>query len=301
MSIGRSVRIYLVDGSATGLITAEIINWTGHLLVGPRTRLDAALKREELKRTGVYLLYGDSGETELPLVYVGEGDDISKRLYSHTRDETKDYWERFIAVTSKDLNLTKAHVKYLESRLIAVLKDLKKSVVQNKTDPAFDRLPEADISDMETFLNELRLILPVVGVDFLRKPNTDRKQSDDLGASPDPEFYVNHLRKGIAARAIETDGEFVLLKGSRGSLNEAQSFSEKLKSFRDAILESGRAVKHDNGTFETTEDISFSSPSAAAVFLFGTSRNGRSDWLLQGQGQTYGDWKDSKLDEQPTS
>ena len=152
-----------------------------------------------------------------------------------------------------------------------------------------------------TFLNELRLILPVVGVDFLRKPNTDRKQSDDLGASPDPEFYVNHLRKGIAARAIETDGEFVLLKGSRGSLNEAQSFSEKLKSFRDAILESGRAVKHDNGTFETTEDISFSSPSAAAVFLFGTSRNGRSDWLLQGQGQTYGDWKDSKLDEQPTS
>lgn len=129
MSIGRSVRIYLVDGSATGLITAEIVNWTGHLLVGPRTRLDAALKREELKRTGVYILYGDSGETELPLVYVGEGDDISKRLYSHTRDETKDYWERFIAVTSKDLNLTKAHVKYLESRLIALLKDLKKSVV----------------------------------------------------------------------------------------------------------------------------------------------------------------------------
>lgn len=61
MSKGRSVRIYLVDGSATGLITAEIVNWTGHLLVGPRTRLDAALKREELKRTGAYLLYGYSG------------------------------------------------------------------------------------------------------------------------------------------------------------------------------------------------------------------------------------------------
>lgn len=301
MSIGRSVRIYLVDGSATGLITAEIVNWTGHLLVGPRTRLDAALKREELKRTGVYLLYGDSGETELPLVYVGEGDDISKRLYSHTRDETKDYWERFIAVTSKDLNLTKAHVKYLESRLITLLKDLKKSVVQNKTDPGFDRLPEADISDMETFLNELRLILPVVGVDFLRKPNTERKQSEASAAPPDPEFFVNHLKKGIAARAIETEGEFVLLKGSLGSLNEAQSFSEKLKSFRDAILESGRAIKLDETTFETTEDISFSSPSAASVFLFGTSRNGRSDWLLQGQGQTYGDWKDSQLDAQPAS
>lgn len=154
---------------------------------------------------------------------------------------------------------------------------------------------------METFLNELRLILPVVGVDFLRKPNTERKQSEVSTAPPDPEFYVTHLKKGIDARAIETEGEFVLLKGSRGSLNEAQSFSEKLKSFRDAILKSGRAVKHDDRTYETTEGISFSSPSAAAVFLFGTSRNGRTDWLLKGQGQTYGDWKDTQLDAQPAS
>ena len=53
MAKGRSVRLYLVDGTATGILTAEIINWTGHVLVAPRTRLEAVLDRAELRRTGV--------------------------------------------------------------------------------------------------------------------------------------------------------------------------------------------------------------------------------------------------------
>lgn len=80
MSKGRSVRLYLIDGSATGLITAEIVNWTGHVLAGPRARLDTALKREELKRTGVYMIYGTEGAGDLPRFYIGEGDDVAKRL-----------------------------------------------------------------------------------------------------------------------------------------------------------------------------------------------------------------------------
>jgi hypothetical protein len=59
MSLGRSVRLYLADGTAMGILTAEIINWTGHTLAGPRTRLEDALKREELRRTGIYLIYGE--------------------------------------------------------------------------------------------------------------------------------------------------------------------------------------------------------------------------------------------------
>ncbi|MBK1618475.1 hypothetical protein CKO42_08495 [Lamprobacter modestohalophilus] len=38
-AIGRSVRLFLVEGKSTGLITAEIMNWTGHVLTGPRTEL----------------------------------------------------------------------------------------------------------------------------------------------------------------------------------------------------------------------------------------------------------------------
>lgn len=65
-SRGKSVRLFLAEGTSTGLLTAEIINWTGHILAGPRTRLEAAMKRPELQRTGVYLLVGNNLSEELP-------------------------------------------------------------------------------------------------------------------------------------------------------------------------------------------------------------------------------------------
>ena len=294
MGKGRSVKIFLAEGSATGIVTAEIINWTGHTLAAPRTRLDAALKREELKRTGIYILYSDSFGGDLPAVYVGEGDDISSRLRSHSRDSDKDYWDRFIAVTSKDMNLTKAHVKYLEGRLLALLADAKKCELKNKTEPSFDRLPEADISDMESFLEELQLILPVIGVDFFRKPQVRQDQDSSL-TEPRVRFTLQHPAKGIRASAVEVDGEFIVLAGAIGSLTAAASFSEKMKSLRDQAFESGRAAKSNDNVFTLLEDFAFSSPSAASVFLFGTSRNGRTDWMVEGASKTYGTWSDEKL------
>lgn len=291
MATGRSVRLFLVEGSATGILTAEIGNWTGHLLAGPRTRIETALKRDELKRTGIYLIYGNVLGGDLPEVYVGEGDNISSRLYAHSKDDKKDFWERFVAVTSKDMNLTKAHVKYLEGRIITLLKAAKKTRLANKTEPNFDLLPEADISDMEAFLEEIQLVLPVIGVDFLRTPKTVIQAKPEKTIS----FALEHKSKGISAKAAELDGEFIVLSGSTGSLNESVSFSEKSQATRSQAFDSGRARKLNEKNFILSEDIAFSSPSAASVFLFGTSRNGRSDWLVEGKSLTYGDWKDTLI------
>lgn len=291
MAQGRSVRLFLAEGTSTGVLTAEIVNWTGHVLCAPRSRLNVALQRSELRRTGVYILYGSPLDAEMPVVYVGEGDDISQRLLSHARDDEKDYWERFIAITNKDMNLTKAHVKFLEGRIIGLLRDARKCEIKNRTDPTFDRLPEADIADMETFLEEIQLILPVVGVDFLRKVAVSKKGAAVVTVPESPEFILKHEGRGIDALAREEDGEFIVLKGSKGDLNEAVSFSQKLKILRDQVLDSGRARAIDAGRFELVEDIAFSSPSAASVFLFGTSRNGRTDWLVKGTRRTYGEWR----------
>lgn len=298
MARGRSVRLYLAEGSATGILTAEIVNWTGHVLACPRTRLEVALKeREELRRTGVYILIGE-GAGELPAVYIGEGDDIAARLRSHSRDDAKDFWDRFVAVTSKDMNLTKAHVKYLEGRLIGLLSKARKSDIQNRTEPGFDRLPEADIADMETFLEELQLILPVVGIDVFRQPRTIEppKPSSPEITVPEARFYVRHTAKGISATALEIDGEFVVLSGSTGSTVQSQSFPDKLRVLREQALASGRIVAEGTGNFRLQSDIAFSSPSSAAVFLFGTSRNGRTDCLLAENSMTYGAWKDAMID-----
>lgn len=39
MNPGRSIRLFLVDGTPNGLLTAEIMNWTGHVLTSPCSKL----------------------------------------------------------------------------------------------------------------------------------------------------------------------------------------------------------------------------------------------------------------------
>ncbi|WP_378946909.1 GIY-YIG nuclease family protein [Paracoccus sp. R86501] len=264
------------------------------MLASPRTRLDAAIKREELNRTGVYLLHGDSHEGDLPSVYVGEGDSIMSRLKAHATDPDKDFWDRFVAITSKDMNLTKAHVRYLEGKLIGLLQAARKCRVVNRTQPEFERLPEADIADMDSFLDEIQLILPVIGIDVLRRPAT----AAPLPPVPEVQavtFRIDHPAKGIAATATEVDGEFVVLSGSTGSLQVSPSFSDKARMTRDQAKESGRIVVSGSRNFTLREDMAFGSPSAASVFLFGTSRNGRTDWLVSDGLETYAAFKARQL------
>jgi hypothetical protein len=282
----------LADGTATGIITAEIMNWTGQALSAPRTRFEDAIKRDELKRTGVYILIGETLEDEITSVYVGEGDDISQRLRSHANDSTKDFWDRFIAFTSKDMNLTKAHVKYLEARLIDLLHNAKKSKVENKTAPTFDKLPEADIADMETYLDEMQLVLPVIGIDVFRKP---RAQVAPEESQKNLVFQLVNKSKGIDAKAMLSDGTFLLLKDSIGSLETANSFRRTAQERRELAKDAGIIQEIDAHNFEVIEDIEFKSPSGAADFLFGMSRNGRTDWKVEGQSLTYADWETEKL------
>lgn len=301
---GRSVKLFLADGKASGILTAEIMNWTGHVIAAPRTRFEDVISREELKRTGVYLLIGPSEETDLNRVYIGEGDEIGKRLYAHNKE--KDFWERLVAITSKDMNLTKAHVRFLEGQLLQLLKDARRAEIENKDIPQFDKLPEADIADMETFLEEIQLVLPVIGIDIFKKPATKRasiRNNSALGhighTLEDPNdvrFVLQNPKARINAFAREDAGEFIIEAGSIGSLKEASSFHERNKSFRDDAFATERIVRIDNKNFRVDQDISFTSPSAAAVFLFGTSRNGRNDWLVEGENTNYGQWKAEMLD-----
>ena len=131
---GKTIRIYLVDGTPTGVLTAEIINWTGKVIVAPRPRLADLASRTEVKRTGIYCLVGpDPDNPSRERVYVGEGDNVFSRLTSHERDESKDFWTRTVVVISKDENLTKSHGRYLESRLIELAQEAGRALLANGT------------------------------------------------------------------------------------------------------------------------------------------------------------------------
>ena len=106
-AVGRSLELYYIDGRPDGMVTAELFNWTGHVLMFPRTQLSAALTRGESSYAGIYLLLGDqNGE---PFAYIGEGEDIGARIRQH--DVRKEWWTSAVLVTASANKLNKAHVR----------------------------------------------------------------------------------------------------------------------------------------------------------------------------------------------
>src|SRR3546814_2580330 len=136
------------------------MNWTGHVLSGPRTKLSELVQRPECGRTGVYFLVGTDPENSLrPLVYIGESDDVATRLKQHNRAEGsggKDFWEKVCLVTSKDQNLTKSHIKYLESLLIISAQRVARCKLVNGTAQDYVNLPESDRADLAFFMAQIR-------------------------------------------------------------------------------------------------------------------------------------------------
>lgn len=301
MGQGRSVRLFLVDGTSSSLITAEIMNWTGHILTGPRTKLSELVHRTESQRTGIYFLVGsDPDGGALPLVYIGESDDVSNRLKQHNRNEEsggKDFWESVCLITSKDQNLTKAHVKYLESQLIRQMSASGRCKVVNGTAHDYVSLPESDQADMVFFIEQLRTILPVLGFDFLRVPlaSKEPKTAQDMTEAVSPLFVFRVQSKGIEARAKEKDGEFIVLAGS-STRGQWEGVAGGYESLFEQLCASNVLSKTDSGKRYFTVNTPFNSPSAAAAVVAGRSANGRTSWVAEESGMTYGDWQEKSLD-----
>ncbi len=288
-----------MDGTPGGLLTAEIMNWTGHVVAAPRSDLSALRKRDEAARTGVYVLLGDApnalGST---MAYIGEGDDVGERLAQHAKPEElggKDFWDRVIVLTSKDANLTKAHARYLESRLINIAKSAGRAELQNHTFPQPPPLPEADVSDMEYFIAQAQIILPVLSVNIFRVTTRTSTSVVAAAAGPTPAispvFILQLMREGITARAVEIDGEFTVLKDSQARAKWTGT-EHSYKSLHAWLIAEGVLVPAlPGGPLRFARDFVFSSPSAAGAAVTGRQTNGRVDWKMEKSGLSFGEWQ----------
>ena len=314
MSKGRSIRLFLADGTPGGIITAEIMNWTGHVLVGPRSRLADLIQRPEAGRTGIYILAGTDPEGGIkPIVYLGEPDNVAKRLAQHNKDEAKEFWEQTCVVTSKDQNLTKAHIRYLESRLISIAKDAGRAKLANDTAPDFGLLPEADLADMEYFIEQLRIVLPVLGLEFLRTPataliNQNQQQSiappstnastpGILPTTTSPVFELKDTRVGLTAKAVEVEGEMIVLAGSQARKNAGVSLTGSGVQKRQELIKTGVLVDDPSNpeVFKFTANTPFNSPSQSSSLILARSANGRTSWIVEGTERTYARWQEEQV------
>jgi hypothetical protein len=263
-----TIKLFLPRGDAKSLRTAEISNWTGKAVAAPRTELDDLLAREELDKAGVYILIGTDPLTNMPKAYVGEAEVIRDRLKQH---KTKEFWVSAIVFVSKDENLTKAHVRYLEQRLLAEAATVNRFTLE-QNQAGGSRLPESDREDMEVFFSRIRQLLPVLGCDII----TPIAQP---AAKAQPGGVLYCRMKEAEARGQRTANGFVVFQGSTASLEDRPSTEKypNVLAHRKQLIANGTLVEK-SGLFVFTKDVEFTSPSAAAVIIHGGSANGLTSW-----------------------
>jgi len=286
--MGRKLTIYMLDGSATGPKTIEIGNWSGKAVFSPRAALKGLLARPEFDSPGVYLLRSQSGSYDFDeSVYIGEAEELRARLKQHIADRD---FESMVCFLSKDEMLTKAHIKYLESRLISLSRQANSSYIENSNNPRGARLSEADVSDMEYFLDQIRLILPAVGMKTLVEaaPHAVIEMQRRID---DASYQVKS--KTITATMIETEAGFIVKAGSQASATTSKSIAEGWLKIRKKLIEAG-VLKAQGENLVFTEDASFSSPSAASSVVLGRQAPGPISWI-DPSGKTYKQVQESSV------
>lgn len=261
-----SITILLPAGEANGLRVLERPNWTGTGVAFSRTGLSEASERSELNNAGVYILVGDMPDDgSLSMVYIGEGDPVLPRLRRH--DAEKDFWTSAVAFTSKGTPLNKAHIQYLEYKLIALAQERRMCRLDNQNNPAAPSISEADAAAMDEFLDKLLSILPLLSISVFEAPVRPASAAEDR----------LYLRGKNQAQAVQRATGFIVLQGSEAVLNSSPSCRENCLNKREALRESGR-LQEASGKLIFTEDTAFTSPSYAASVILGNSTNGRDAW-----------------------
>ena len=265
-----TIKIFLVNGSPNGLRTAELSNWSGKAIAAPRTELNELLKRPELNAPGVYFLTGIDPDTGERAIYIGEAEKVSSRLKNHV---SKEFWTSVAVIVSKDDNLTKAHIRFLEGALIGIASGSNAALVKNTVSSGAS-LPESDEAEMATFLNHALQLLSVLGI----------KEFDKTLESPTAKKDILTFKtKGIVATGKRTSNGFLIFKGSQAVL-ESRPSAQWSRRKRDELQERGiLEINGDHMVF--TIDSEFGSPSTAGCMVAGGSTNGLTAWK-NARGQT---------------
>jgi hypothetical protein len=267
MKFGKTIKIFLIDGEPNGRMSCELSNWSGKAYKIPRIKIKDCSDRDDLKSTGVYLLFGkdDAGKDQ---VYIGEAESILKRLNQQLT--SKDFWNEAIIFISKDENLNKAHIKYLENRLHEIAKSANRYSVENSIIPTQSSISESDKAEMEEFIENIKMLVNTLGHKVFEEKREFRpQQKQDL-------FYIKAAR-GADGIGEQTSDGFVVFKKSKAAATIVNSMSSNLITYRKNLIDEGVLVDKVD-YFEFSDDYIFSSPSTAAGMVMGRNANGLSEW-----------------------
>jgi hypothetical protein len=164
-----------------------------------------------------------------------------------------------------------------------------RATLDNGTAPPLPQISEPDVADMEYFLEQMQMVLPVLGFTFLQP----RPTIEHISGEASPTFVMKVAE--AEATAKEINGEFVVLKGSRGRMKTAAHW-KSYQPLRDQLLAEGKLIHDDDPEYlKFNEDVAFNSPSAAASVIATTGKSGPATWSIKETNQTYREWKEELL------
>jgi len=265
----KTISILLEDESTTGIRYAAIPTWTGKAISCPRTKIRTLTDMSESKTPGVYFLFGIDEKSGQKAVYIGEAENVSKRLPDHIAN--KDFWNEVILLTDIDSNLTKSHVKYLESKLINLAKDSGRYTIINDNTSQSPILQRGGEALMDDYIKNFILLLGVLGHKTLEPLLSDEFENDNNQT----ELYLKI--KEINANAYRTNEGIVVLTGSYASKDVNDSLSNGYKNMREQLF-IDEILKETTNGIEFTKDQLFKSSSQAASIIVGYPINGRITW-----------------------
>lgn len=286
MAYGKSIELFLVNGTADSLIIAELSNWNGKAIKIPRIEISSC-NRDDITQAGVYFLFckEDDGSDS---VYIGEAENVKDRLVQHLRDyqseKEKYYWSTAVVFIGRDLN--KALIRYLENRFVEIARASKRYLVLTKNTYRNTVMKESQIAVMEEFVDNVKILINALGYKVL-EPFAQVDPSNDT--VDDKLLYITS--GSVNATGKVTAEGFVVFAGA--TLNEkmsVRSLSAGMQKQRQKLFDSSKV-----NNLVTTEDILFSSSSAAADFILGYSVSGPRTWKTK-DGRTLKELEDKQVD-----
>lgn len=282
---GKSINLFLMDGTAVGRIKCTLANWTGVAYKIPRTELDKCKEREDLKQSGVYFLFGTSDETGENVVYIGQagirknGEGILYRLIEHKRNPDKDYWTEAIVFTTSNNSFGPTEISYLENRFVGMATEAGRYLVKNSNDPTMGNITEEKESELEEFIDYAKIVMGTLGhkiFEALAEKSSTPKVKEIIDDDELTLFMKRNSRKSgklIEASCKQTREGFVILKGSLIETIDSESIPPGIKERRL------KAKIDEHGILQ--ENVLVNSPSYAAAFVIGGHANGLVEWKTE--------------------
>lgn len=265
MARGKTIQVFLTDGSPRGIKLAEITSNIEQAVFIPRSKMNEAASRPEVSRPGVYFLFGENEDGSKPMAYIGQSRNCLSRIKNH--DQKKDFWNYAVIIISKTESFTQTHIEFLEQLAITKAIEADRYELENGVSPKKFKVPETLEADLLDNFDTIKILLSTLGFTLFEAMVKEHQEANVFTCSG----------RGVSASGEYQEDGFVVYKGSTAAKTMTSGASGSTRTLHEKLV--SEKVLIDNGkNYQFSDNHLFKSPSAASALVLGRSSNGWIEW-----------------------